>query len=236
MKILILGDIHGRTSWKRIVAKEDDAELIIFLGDYVDSFDVPPLTQLDNLNDIINFKKSYSQAEVILLTGNHDYHYMDNFTQDTYSGYQPKMFTAFRTAFKDNEKLFQMAYLDKYNNIYCHAGITESWLREVQITSTDPKVVVDSINELFHTKPNKFKYNPSDRSGIGDSVWQSPIWVRPNSLYKDKFPYFQIVGHTQEGQPVTIAKAKRQGFIVIDCLENGFYLTCENSELETKRL
>lgn len=34
MKILILGDIHGRTIWKQIIENENP-DKIIFLGDYV---------------------------------------------------------------------------------------------------------------------------------------------------------------------------------------------------------
>lgn len=33
MKIVCLGDTHGRTHWKNIVAKETDADKIIFIGE-----------------------------------------------------------------------------------------------------------------------------------------------------------------------------------------------------------
>jgi len=41
MKTIILGDTHGRDLWKQIVEIENDADRIIFLGDYFDSFDIP---------------------------------------------------------------------------------------------------------------------------------------------------------------------------------------------------
>ena len=37
MRIIVIGDIHGRTIWKDIVNQEFD--LCVFLGDYVDSHD-----------------------------------------------------------------------------------------------------------------------------------------------------------------------------------------------------
>ena len=33
MKIVALGDTHGRYNWKDIVAKESDADKIVFIGD-----------------------------------------------------------------------------------------------------------------------------------------------------------------------------------------------------------
>ena len=41
MKIIALGDIHGQKKWEKIVEKNSDADEIIFLGDYFDSFSVP---------------------------------------------------------------------------------------------------------------------------------------------------------------------------------------------------
>jgi predicted phosphodiesterase len=39
MKIVVLGDIHGRDIWKEIVAEDYDADCFVFLGDYVSSHD-----------------------------------------------------------------------------------------------------------------------------------------------------------------------------------------------------
>ena len=41
-KIIVIGDIHGRTIWKQIVAANPDADLFVFIGDYFDSFASPP--------------------------------------------------------------------------------------------------------------------------------------------------------------------------------------------------
>ena len=37
MKTVIIGDIHGRISWEKIVEKENDADRFIFVGDYFDT-------------------------------------------------------------------------------------------------------------------------------------------------------------------------------------------------------
>ena len=53
-KTIYIGDIHGLDIWNEIVAKHDDADNIVFIGDYFDSFDIPAVVQLDNVKKIVN--------------------------------------------------------------------------------------------------------------------------------------------------------------------------------------
>ena len=75
MKTILMGDIHGHDSWKQIISQEQDADRFIFVGDYFDSFTIPGATQIQNFQDIIEFKETGGKS-VILLIGNHDYHYL----------------------------------------------------------------------------------------------------------------------------------------------------------------
>lgn len=71
MKILILGDIHGRTIWKEIIEKENP-DKVIFLGDYVSTHAlVTEEEQIENLKEILNYKEE-NWDKVILLRGNHE--------------------------------------------------------------------------------------------------------------------------------------------------------------------
>ena len=65
MKTIIIGDIHGRDTWKQIVEQEQDAHRIVFLGDYFDSFDIKGVEQLHNFNEIIKFWKNRENADII---------------------------------------------------------------------------------------------------------------------------------------------------------------------------
>ena len=85
MKTIILGDTHGNDIWKKIV-EEESPDKVIFVGDYFDSFDISFAKQMYNFNEILDYKKS-GNAEVTLLIGNHDYHYLP-FVYENYSGYQ----------------------------------------------------------------------------------------------------------------------------------------------------
>ena len=91
MKIIALGDTHGRNYWQHIVSKNADADKFVFIGDYFDSKeDISPESQILNFERIIEFKKS-NHDKVILLFGNHDYHYTDNVPiKNKYSCYQFK--------------------------------------------------------------------------------------------------------------------------------------------------
>ena len=67
MKVLCIGDVHGRNYWKNWVEEHKDADLVIFLGDYVDSFDISNVEILHNLKEIIKFERD--NDNVVLLLG-----------------------------------------------------------------------------------------------------------------------------------------------------------------------
>jgi hypothetical protein len=230
MKTIVLGDIHGRTIWKEILEKENP-EMAIFIGDYVDTHDnISGAQQLHNLQNIIDFKLSH-QKEVILLVGNHDHHYFPEVGFTGTSGYQASMAKSFEQIFNDHRDLFQMAYANESGAIFSHAGITQSWLRDVGLTHLETHSTVDQINDLFRYQPRKFHYYMGDYSGYGDNIHQSPIWVRPDSLMRDKINPLQVVGHTQV-KNINYPKTKN-GIYMIDALGSSReYLRIVDGEIE----
>ena len=51
--MVILGDIHGRDIWKKILEIEEKANIVVFVGDYFDSKDgVSGARQLQNFKEI----------------------------------------------------------------------------------------------------------------------------------------------------------------------------------------
>lgn len=231
-RIVAIGDIHGHNSWKRIIDKHmDDTDRFIFVGDYVDSFGVLPEDQLTNLLDII----AYAQHDprVILLIGNHDYHYMDNdCDNERYSGFQPKMYQAFKEVYTDHKDLFRIAYIDENNTIYSHAGLSNSFLANVGIYSTDPKVIIDELNEIFRSKPSRFKFYPHDYGGYGNNINQSCLWIRPNSLIQDTIPFTQVVGHTPQNE-IKYPKEHLEQIYFIDALPRQYLRYDTNLQIQT---
>ncbi len=211
----MIGDVHGRDCYKKILKDNPDTDLTIFIGDYFDSFDIPAVVQIHNFKEIVAYKKE-NMDKVVLLTGNHCYHYLKT-TQQRYSGYQQIHHIDIQELLNKalDEDLIQMCYISG-NILFSHAGVTKTWCKDNDV---DLNNLEQSINDLFKYKPNSFKF--LDGNIYGDNIYQSPIWIRPNSLIKDKIDnYTQIVGHTQQNE-LTF----KDDIILIDTLgTSGEYL------------
>lgn len=249
-KTIYIGDIHGRDVWEEIVEKHDNADNIVFIGDYFDSFFIPAVTQLDNVKKIVEFKKKQEldpTKKVYLLIGNHDIHYWPGIKdRGSTSGFQATMMFQYEQFFRENEKHFQMSVLIG-NRLCTHAGVSNEFLKDVGFwkqDNADESVISDYLNDLFHYKPNEFTFSGSyGRTGIspnryGDDDWQSPIWIRPRSLQRVnkktdlKKNYIQIVGHTQQDHIDIKGKTTGGKYYYIDTLPSGEYLIDVDGEFE----
>jgi hypothetical protein len=239
MKTIVIGDTHGRSLWKLIVNQERDADRIIFVGDYFDSFDIPGVEQIHNFKEIIEYKQT-SGKEVILLIGNHDYHYFPEIGYNGTSGYQTKIAPSITQIIEENRYHLQMAY--SFDNfLFTHAGVSPIFMDEVFGSNGWSKEnVVADLNELFKYKPKAFDFNGFD--SYGDNITQTPIWIRPRSLMVSnkkhdkslKKDYIQIVGHTGVNKLDLNGAMKAMGgrYYLIDCQETtGEYLIINNGKL-----
>jgi hypothetical protein len=231
MKIVCLGDIHGRDIWKQIVKVEEDFDKFIFIGDYFDSReDIDASKQIENFKEILTFKKE-NPDKVILIIGNHDFHYLKG-CGETYSGYQ-------QYAAMDINEVLQPALTSGYlqlchvfdEYIFSHAGLTQTWCENNEI---DLFNIEESVNVKFMKSMESFKFEYGenlDRSG--DDVTQSPIWVRIPSLLKDMVKGFTyVIGHT------TIREMHMaNNVIAIDCLGTSKeYLVIQNGEALARKI
>jgi predicted MPP superfamily phosphohydrolase len=231
MKTIAIGDVHGRSIWKEIVKKEHDFDVCVFIGDYFDSHHggYSANRQIKNFKDILEFKRKNAD-KVILLTGNHSFHYIKG-VGERYAGFQHTyaidIGEIIHLALQ--EDLMQMCYIQD-NFLFSHAGITKTWCKNNEI---DMENVEQSINDLFKYKPNSFKFTPGVHfNNYGDDVTQSPIWVRPKSLREDKIDGFiQVVGHTVQNTLITSGEV-----ILIDTLGTSEeYLEINNGVLTAKK-
>ncbi|KAA6438452.1 hypothetical protein FEM33_17350 [Dyadobacter flavalbus] len=224
MKLIAIGDIHGRNAWKEII-KSTDADKIVFVGDYFDSKDlVLAKEQIDNFNQILALKRN-NPNKVVLLFGNHDFHYLSE-AGEQYSGFQfgnqYEIKEVLNEAFR--EKLVQMAYI-RNGFLFSHAGVTNTWLTKHGYAG---QPLDEFINDLFYFQPQRFRFQAGKNgSSSGDDVTQSPIWVRPESLRTDAVNGFvQVAGHTQQ-RSLTIT----DDLVLIDTLRtSGEYLVIENDQ------
>jgi len=239
MKTIIIGDVHGRSLWKLITNQEQDADRIIFIGDYFDSFDISGVEQIQNFKEIIEYKKT-SGKEVIMLVGNHDHHYYPEVGYTGTSGYQSGISPSINQVIDENRQHLQMAYsFDEF--LFTHAGVSPTFMDgEFGEEGWVEDKVVELLNDLFKYKPRSFDFNGTDP--YGDNTYQTPIWIRPRSLMAVnkkhdkglKKKYIQVVGHTQVKKLDLVGAQKAAGgrYYLIDCQEStGEYLVIQDKEL-----
>lgn len=221
-KILVLGDIHGRTCWTDIIKKENP-DKVIFLGDYVSTHeDIPEGQQCSNLEDILNYKEA-NPDKVILLRGNHD------LSELGYSWAEcsehSKNVEKYMVSIKDRFLADTQWIYVEGNIIFSHAGISKTWFNNFAF---------EDINLLNNCEPSeKFAFTPNSFSDYyGNSITQPCVWIRPISLVQDALDgYIQVVGHTPF-KNITNTKSIRDDWPEIwlcDCLPKE-YLVIENDE------
>ena len=234
MKTVIIGDIHGRDAWKQIINQEQDADRFIFVGDYFDSFDIPGLTQCRNFQDIIEFKTT-TDKEVILLVGNHDYHYFPEIGENGCSGYQVRMAPTIQHIIDTNRDHLQLAYqFDDF--LVTHAGVSSEWLNDSIVMWDVPNLAM-YLNDLFKYQPLKIGYRSYKQigdqvygtGGYGDETFQGPIWIRPKSLMKANYDTLrtkirQVVGHTGQRQIDIEGKSTGGRYYFIDTIPRQYLI------------
>lgn len=188
MKIVVIGDIHGRFVWRNIIDQEM-ADIFVFLGDYVSDEKTSGNWQIANLMSILKFKED-NPKRVILLRGNHDMQHL-GYSWAKCSGLNSYVLEKMSKMKKRFECDTQWIYTAD-NVIFSHVGITRTWLQSIGLSES-------TINEINKINPNESLGFISDSScdSIGTSKTQGITWVRPNTLIKDSIKdVTQIVGHT----------------------------------------
>lgn len=273
MKVMSIGDIHGRNEWKSSIfgsiadyehwRREVDEGIvefmadqypllqsldkIVFVGDYVDSFDIGNVEMKLNLEEIIHLKRTYPE-KVVLLLGNHDIQYI--VPNQICSGYRPEMKHDFGDIFNRNIDCFQAAFyyesIDEEGNVkrtlWTHAGVTQGWLRSAKslfnvdtfrhkedFKDADFIRIDDLLNRMWEYRLNILFNVDSDSGGM--SQWGGPFWVRPRRLSWEALEgYDQVIGHTPQRTIKTMvtenaSETKYTHMIdtiyLIDCIEHG---------------
>lgn len=223
MKIVAIGDTHGRNTWKKVLEQEADADHVVFIGDYFDSF-AKALTadvQIANFKEIVALKRSNPEKYTVLI-GNHDWHYAVPGQQC--SGFQTLRATDISEVMVD--AMIDMALTKPIDGfLFSHAGVTKTWCAAQGV---DPADILGNKN--YDLPTGSLSFCMADESGYGEHIAQSPIWVRPNSLMEDKIEgAHQVVGHTTQDHITYL-----DGVTLIDAIGSREYLIIEDGVLKTK--
>lgn len=222
MKILVIPDVHGRTFWRKALELVDEVDKIVFLGDYLDPYPHENINWGDALhefNRILQFKDSYDD-KIILLTGNHDWHYINKEFPDC-SRKNYILLNELNGLFTKNINKFQLIYeIDNY--LFSHAGIYKEWMELCSFNLDNLK----DFNEIITNNWPSLTCVGYERGGyhpVGSCIWADIRESLEHKLYSDKI---QIVGHTQlVKEPYITDKIS-----CLDCRE-CFILNTETNEI-----
>ena len=189
-KIVVIGDIHGCNKWKNIVHMHPDATEFIFIGDYFDSFTRSHAECISNFKEIIKWKES-TDVKVIMLIGNHDFHYMSE-CGGRYGGWSAWHAAEIGELLRVNKHHLQTAYQSgKY--LFTHAGVSKQWY---EANFQEDGNISDQINDLWSYDKRPFNHSGMEMYGNYDG--EGPMWIRPEALRRNPLNdnIIQIVGHT----------------------------------------
>lgn len=207
LRLLAVGDLHGKSCWQSIEFALYDR--VVFLGDYVDSFHHSDQEILDNLNAVINLKKSLPQ-KVILILGNHDIQYL-HYPKYSCSGFRPTMQLQLTEIFTQYLHLFQVAYQIK-NHLFSHAGISQPWFQKFQSFLEIAPFMEnleewDSISEICNAVEQTHYRDILHQIGAkrgGSEEYGGMTWADKEEIWDHPLEgYHQVVGHT----PVPLIEA-----------------------------
>ncbi|QNL49633.1 metallophosphoesterase [Olivibacter sp. SDN3] len=199
MRILAVGDLHGRPFWRNI--DFNNYEKIVFIGDYVDGYVYRDEEVYDNLTQLIEAKIKYPE-KIVLLLGNHDIQYM-HYPNYRCSGFRMSMQKQLTAIFDQYKNLFQIAFqLKQY--LFTHAGVSSKWyddlLKYVDVQCPTFRfdqfeTLAEALNALDQTLARDMLHQISVYRG-GTANHGGVTWADKIELEHPLQGYFQLVGHT----------------------------------------
>ncbi|NDC77311.1 MAG: hypothetical protein EBZ67_05505 [Chitinophagia bacterium] len=248
MKIVAIGDIHGRDLWKPIVEAEPDADHYVFIGDYFDRSERSPTEQVRNFEDILEWKQGRTRADVSLLLGNHDYYYLPEIGMTGLGGYSEEEAALISEAL--GRHLDELHICRRIGPcLFSHAGIGVPFLdatfgprldgpvdsRPVPATLASDRyggadslrtgwslaTLEDQLDAHFRLRPADFDFCGDEPHG--DDITQGPLWIRPKSLVMSTLgtlsrEVVQVFGHTPTRSITHLSQMTMDAFFDIDCL------------------
>lgn len=196
MRILTIGDIHGRPYWKDIIDK-NEFDLVVFCGDYTDPYEIEDHIMIANLLEIIKYKEENPETTELLL-GNHELHYLFSYGTHGCTRFNRSLYEQFHKLFLEKRHLFKVAFQIE-NYLWTHAGVSNAWYKqffEFMPLDIDTSFA-DKINQVFNSNKEWIVTQIGyARGGMrGDSG--GPLWADYDETSSSPFHgCHQFVGHT----------------------------------------
>lgn len=222
MSVIIVSDTHGTSSWQSLFKGDDWKlnELVIFLGDYCDSYTKTNEEILQSLDFVLKLKDEYPD-KVVLLMGNHDMQYYSTDRRFGCSGYRFSYSEVLERIFTINSSKFKLAKSFKINGqdyLCTHAGVLNHWLSTLGQQDSTAKEVETLINHKWESQSWD---EVSMISGVrgGRDICGGPLWADMDE-FRGNVPknFNQIVGHTHRRFGVVEFNEETSAFVF--CTDN----------------
>lgn len=223
MKILSVGDIHGKPIWKDINPKEFDK--VYFTGDWYDAWEYTNNEIHSNVLEWVQWAKE--AGNVFSCIGNHDAHYfkwqepIHKFIRS--AGYSAnQLYRAFHL-YIENRELFNVAYQHE-NYLWTHAGLSvTAYGRHIEphvlgiMQQQSISTLAEVLNYLWNINYMGLFAIPSSRGG--DDLYGGPLWADMDDTIGNPLTNFhQIVGHTASQDIIHKEMNDETSITYIDCL------------------
>ena len=201
-RTLVVGDMHCKQKIilpyvEEYVNLNMDVNNVVFLGDYVDDYNVTDKYMLEQLQYHVEwYNKVKNNVNVVNLCGNHDWCYLvkDNVVA---SGHRYSIEQDVQDLLR---KLNVTMACVVGQFLVTHAGLTREWTDWCEeLKDANAHRACDVLNRMFVDKDNRLNKCGASRGGKGCS---GPLWADASELYDS--PYNQIVGHTPMSTPTIL--------------------------------
>jgi predicted phosphodiesterase len=221
MKIVAIGDLHGKDCWKNLDFNSYDK--VIFLGDYVDTISIPESNVVNNLEAILSCADTYPD-KVMLLLGNHDIQYLE-YPKYRCNGFNSNTQPILTRLFSDNRDKFKIAFLTQ-NTLFTHAGLSNGYFHEIfnmsssefQQTGNDLAQELNAINNdpVQQLKLHQVGYRRGGLHKFGGVTWADLSETMADCLEG----FHQVIGHTKKESIVKHSINEKTSITCIDVLES----------------
>lgn len=219
-KIVVIGDVHGLSTWERIVTKHPGCKYV-FLGDYNDPYEYSISNEevLNNFKRLIEFKLAHEE-EVVLLLGNHDMHYMDIELAALGTRYNMDIAFDLMQLYDNYSHCFQYAF-QCGKLLFTHAGVSVEWFANAFHAITKEGIAWQ-LNNCMARQKEALHYCGISRGGTYS--YGGIFWADKKELAHPLEGYIQIVGHNRVDNVEEWKGENGEKVIFCDSLFNGNYL------------
>lgn len=220
-KVVVIGDVHQNTQWvDAVIARENDADLFVFLGDIFDSYKQPP--EITGIRETARwYKRIINNPRCVVLWGNHDVSYMEDWVHAVKrrKNHKPLQKCSGYSRSKSEEIAKELTWQDWCNTkpficingwLISHAGFCDRfWNKELSTEQNLQLLYKEAVTarDEITTKQNRWFF--SDYLRGGTDAFAGPIWQDFQEVFEDALPLPQIVGHTPFVDPHIVQQIGR---------------------------